>query len=91
MFQGCFLYNKKGPCHIQQLETAIEWKKAQAIINKLNKELKPYIQEEWELNTGTRRMGLRNRPGLKPKWKFTEVTGKLVRNQGYGGIDWWRY
>ena len=87
MFQGCFLYNKKGPYYIQQLEIAVERKKAQAVINKLNKELKPYMREEWELNIGIRRIGLRNRPRLKPGWKFTKATGKLVRNQGYGGIN----
>ena len=91
MFWGCFSYNKKGPCHIWQPETAAERKKAQAVIDKLNKELEPRMREEWELNTGIRRMGLRNRPGPKPGWKFTEATGKLVQNQGYGGIDWWRY
>ena len=91
MFQGCFLYNKKGPCYIWQPEIVIERKKAQAVINKLNKELKPCMREEWELNMGIRRIGLRNLPGLKLGWKFTKVTGKLVRNQGYGGINWWRY
>ena len=91
MFWGCFSYDKKGPCHIWQPETATERKKAQAVINKLNKELKPRMREEWELNTGIRRMGLRNLPGPKPGWRFTEATGKLVRNQGHGGIDWWRY
>ena len=91
MFWGCFLYDKKGPYYIWQLETAAERKNAQAVIDKLNEELEPRMREEWELNTGIRRIGLRNRPGLKPGWKFTEVTGKLVRNQGHGGIDWWRY
>ena len=91
MFWGCFSYNKKGPCHIWQLEIAAERKKAQAAIDKLNEELKPHMQQEWELNTGTRRIGLRNRPRPKLKWKFTEATGKLVQNQGHRGIDWWQY
>lgn len=91
MFWGCFLYDKKGPCHIWQLETATERKKAQAVIDKLNEELEPRMREEWELNTGIRWMGLRNLPGPKLGWRFTEATGKLVRNQGHGGIDWWRY
>ena len=28
MFWGCFSYDKKGPCHIWQPETAVERKKA---------------------------------------------------------------
>ena len=47
------------------------------------------MREEWELNTGIQRMRLRNLPRPKPGWKFTEATGKLVRNQGHGGIEWW--
>lgn len=37
-----------------------------------------------------RRIGLRNKPGKKPEWKFTADTGRLTRGKG-GGIDWWRY
>ena len=36
------------------------------------------------------RIGLRNKSGQKPTWKFTAKTGKLSRGKG-GGIDWWRY
>ena len=37
-----------------------------------------------------RRLGLRNKPGKKPEWKWTVKTGKLTRRVGTG-IDWWRY
>ena len=38
-----------------------------------------------------RRINLRHQPaGPKPRWKFTEKTGKLVRKLT-GGIDWYRY
>ncbi|KAK2471400.1 hypothetical protein H9L39_17631 [Fusarium oxysporum f. sp. albedinis] len=38
-----------------------------------------------------RKVGLRNLPGKKPEWKWNEKNGKLVRKEGKGGIDWWRY
>ena len=91
MFWGCFSYDKKGPYYIWQLETAAERKKAQDAIDKLNTELKPRMQQEQELNIGVKRIRLRNLSGPKPKWKFTKVTGKLVRNIGYRGVNQWRY
>ena len=36
------------------------------------------------------RLGLRNKPGKKPEWKWDKKHGKLERNSK-GGIDWWRY
>jgi hypothetical protein len=37
------------------------------------------------------RVGLRNKLVLKPVWKFTAKRGKLERQKGKRGIDWWRY
>ena len=37
------------------------------------------------------RIGLRNKPGTKPQWRWTKETGKAVREGKKGGIDWWRY
>jgi len=48
-------------------------------------------KEAWELNTGMTRVGLRNRPGRKPTWKFTEQNGAFVRDTKGWGIDWYRY
>ncbi|EOA86837.1 uncharacterized protein SETTUDRAFT_87293 [Exserohilum turcica Et28A] len=90
MFWGCFLYDKKGPCHIYQLETKAEREDAARRIEQLNAELEPLQREEWELSESMRRTGLRNKRGRKPQWRWTEKTGKLVRKSG-GGIDWWRY
>ncbi|KAL6167944.1 hypothetical protein ACJQWK_05613 [Exserohilum turcicum] len=90
MFWGCFSYDKKGPCHIYQPETNVEKKDAARKIEQLNAELEPLQREEWELSTSMRRTGLRNKPGRKPQWRWTEQTGKLVRSSK-GGIDWWRY
>ena len=90
MFQGCFLYNKKGLCYIYQLETKAEREDAARQIEQLNAELEPLQREEWELLESMRRTGLRNKRGRKPQWRWTEKTGKLVRKSG-GGIDQWRY
>ena len=53
--------------------------------------MEPEAEAVWELNTRMRRIGLRNQPGPKPQWKFTEADGKLVRNGKKGGIDWYRH
>jgi len=60
MFWGCFSYDKKGPYHIWQPETATERKKAELSLTKLNEELEPIMQEQWELNIGIERLGLQN-------------------------------
>lgn len=90
MFWGCFSYDKKGPCHIWKPETKKEKEKAEKELEKLNAELEPIMKEEWELNTGMKRLGLRAKGGLKPQWKWTKKTGKLARGSK-GGIDWYRY
>jgi hypothetical protein len=63
---------------------------AEKEIAEMNLELEPIIRQEWELTTGMRRMGLRNRGGPKPTWKWTVANGKLAR-KSTGGIDWYRY
>lgn len=87
MFWGAFLYNKKGLCHIWKAKTPKEKKEAQAYIDALNEVLELKIKEEWELNNGLERMGLRNRPDKKPIWRWTSKTGKIVRDSKKGGID----
>ena len=90
MFWGCFTYDRKGPCHAWIPETAAQRKAADIAIQALNDELEPMKRQEWELDNGMGRMGLRNKPGRKPKWKWDEKHGKLTRSGG-SGIDWWRY
>jgi len=90
MFWGSFTYDKKGPCHCWLPETAQEKKEAEKFIQQLNDKLELIAKEEWELNNGMERLGLRTRPGPKPQWKFTEKRGKLSRGKK-GGIDWYRY
>jgi hypothetical protein len=53
--------------------------------------MEPLLPNEWELNIATARTGLRNKPGTKPQWSFTNKNGKLVWGNKRGGIDWWRY
>jgi len=65
-------------------------KEAEKVIDEINTSLEPVLREEWELNVGIARMGLRNQSGPKPKWKWDSKHGKLVRGAG-NGIDWWRY
>jgi len=89
-FWGCFSYDKRGPCHIWKPETAAQQKAATKKIEELNMELEPVLRAEWELNTSMGRLGLRNKPGKKPEWKWDKKHGKLERNSK-GGIDWWRY
>lgn len=66
MFQGYFSYNKKGPYYYQSPETKKEKEEVTKAIKKLNKELKPILKEEQELNNRVRRLRLRNKGGPKP-------------------------
>ncbi|KAL6157488.1 hypothetical protein ACJBU6_05039 [Exserohilum turcicum] len=91
MFWGCFTYDYKGPCHVWRPETAQEKRDAALQIEELNKALEPLMREAWELTTGIKRLGLRNKPGRVPQWRWVKETGKLARESSRGGIDWWRY
>lgn len=66
-------------------------KQAEIQINQMNSVLEPILRAEWELTHPFQRLGLRNKPGPKPEWKWTEANGKLLRKANRGGIDWWRY
>ena len=56
----------------------------------MNTLLEPVLRSEWELEIGMARIGLRNRGGQKPQWKWDQKHGKLARRVG-NGVDWWRY
>jgi hypothetical protein len=88
MFWGCFSHDKKEPCHIWKLETAQEKRQAKAKIDKMNVELKPELQANWELETAMHRMALRGVGGPKPQFRMTKENGAIVREKGKGGIDW---
>ncbi len=91
MFWGCFSYDKKGPYHIWRTETAKEKKACAEDLAAINKALEPECKLAWEMETGIRRLGLRNLPGKKPEWHFTAKTGKVTIEGKKGGITWYRY
>lgn len=91
IFWGCFLYDKKGPCYVWKKELAAEKRECEADLAKINVALEPEAKMQWELETGIRRMGLRNPGGLRPKWKFTAETGKIIISGKKEGITWYRY
>ena len=74
-----------------QPETPTERRAAEEELKKINDELEPIAKEEWELANGMRRMGLRNLGDKKPKWRWDEDHGKVIRKGKKGGIDWYRY
>ncbi len=49
-----------------------EKKAAAEVLEILNASREAEARLRWELETGVSRMGLRNKPGLKPKWRWTE-------------------
>jgi hypothetical protein len=89
-FWGCFSYDSKGPCHIWHPETAQERKAAEKDLEELNAKLEPILREQWELETGMRRLKLRNQGGRAPQWRGDAKHGKLIRREG-STVDWYRY
>ncbi|KAJ5941766.1 hypothetical protein N7516_001934 [Penicillium verrucosum] len=69
----------------------VEKQEAEKEVDELNIEIEPLARQNWELTSGFGRLGLRNKPGSKPTWRFTLKTGKLSRSKSRGGIDWYRY
>ncbi|KAF1981583.1 hypothetical protein K402DRAFT_342121 [Aulographum hederae CBS 113979] len=92
MFWGAIQYDHKGPCHIWRPETAQEKKEATKDIKAMNTTREPELRAEWKLNTAMKRVGIRNKRGPKPTWKFNAEQGALTRSvKSKGGIDWYRY
>ena len=93
MFQGCFLYDYKGPYFIWDKETAIAKRKADAELVRRNALKEDDYKLNQELITATRRkLRVRSQAkGKEPQWKQQKTTGKLVRKGKARGIDWYRY
>jgi transposase len=89
-FWGSFTWDRKGPCHIWNKETKAQRKLNDLKLKVINDELEPICRAEWELTEPMRRLGLRNKPGKRPEWKWTMRQGRLTRSSN-GGIDWFRY
>ena len=66
MFWGAFSYDRKAPCHIWRPETAREKKASKIELQKINEAIEPELRAAWQLTTGMRRLGLRNKLGRKP-------------------------
>ena len=58
MFQGAFIYNRKGPYYIWAPEIKKERSIATIELIKINAKIEATIKEEWELATAMRRIGL---------------------------------
>jgi len=86
-----FFIHEKGPCHNWKDETAAEKRTATKDLDARNAAIEEANKRMWEITTGLRRVGLRNKPGKKPVWKHTKKNGAFIRTKGHGGIDWYRY
>ena len=58
MFQGAFIYNKKGLCHIWAPEIKMEHFIATVKLIKINIKIEAIVKEEWELTIAIRHTGL---------------------------------
>jgi hypothetical protein len=96
MFWGAFSYDKKGPCHVWEAETAQEKRDRKDDLDRRNslrehadkqkwmKAQKKWIQEY--VKAHGRRPG-----GTRKKWVHNEENGAYVVKNGRGGINWYRY
>ena len=89
IFQDAFSYYEKGLCHIWKDETAKQ-REAKIDLDQRNTLTEAGHKSVQELENRIARLGLRNKPGVKPVQKYTDARGAAVRN-GKGGIDWYRY
>jgi transposase len=96
MFWGSFSYDKKGPCHVWEKETAKEKKERKADLDARNKKMEKNNKRKWEkeqkewLRNWVKAHG-RNPGGTRKIWKHDESTGAFVVKNGRGGINWYRY
>jgi hypothetical protein len=47
-------------------------------------------ENNWRLNSGMGRVGLRGIPRRRPEFRHIKETGAYVRKARRGGIDWYR-
>ena len=86
MFWEYFFYDKKGSCYIWKIETVKKKKVYAEDLEAINKALEPECRLTWELETGIRRINLRNPPDKKPEWHFTAKTEKITIERKKGRI-----
>ena len=92
MFWGAFSYDKKGPCHVWEKETAQEKKDRKDDLNKRNslrekankqkwmKDQKKWLQEY--VKTHSRKPG-----GTRKKWVHNKANRVYIIKNGRGGIN----
>ena len=97
MFWGSFSYDKKGPCHVWEKETAEERKERKEDLDARNALIEAANKRKWQ---ATQRAWLkdwidkhdRRRPGgVRKTWKHTEENGAFVVKPRRNGINWYRY
>ena len=82
MFQGNFLYYRKGLCYIWTPKTIQQQITVTPDFIKINAELELIARAEWELTTAIRRTGIRNLASKKPTQKWDKRHDKFVRGSG---------
>ena len=92
MWWSCFSYDRKGPYHIWETQTATEKATMEEDLAQRNKDCFEKHKREWELADGMQRIHItRNHPGRRAVFKHTERTGAYVVKEGTGGINWYTY
>ena len=96
MFQGSFYYYKKGPCHIQETETAAKKKAYKANLNARNTEVEAENKRRWEEKVAKEKAiqekeYKQKKRGPKPKQKHTKANSAIIQEKGRGGINQYQY
>ncbi len=92
MFQGCFLYNKKGLCHVQDPKTIEEKKERKADLDTQNtfieKAYKAKQTKDYNKQIRDYIKDYRRRPSRKQrKQVYNKANSAIVYKLGRGGIN----
>lgn len=92
MWWSCFSYYEKGPYHIWATETAADKKAMHADLAARNEAKFEGDLLAWIGTDSAHRLhATRAQPGKHANFKHTKHNGKLVVDEGKGGINWYRY
>ena len=87
MWWSAFSWDFKSTPHIWQPETGAEKEAAKADLNIRNAARIVEDENNWRLNSGMGRVGLRGVLGRRPEFRHIEETGAYVRKARRGGIN----
>ena len=92
MFWGAFSFNKKGPCHVWEKETAEEKRERKADLDARNSLIKKANKQKWEKEQRKwlrdwKKVHGRAPGGVRKVWKHNEKTGAFVMKNRRGGIN----